>query len=162
MGSEMCIRDRVIDQITTMKTLQYLGFLGPIKKEQLRRLHPLAPRLRGLLFGDGSIRDDDLAEIAKFNHLTKLEFGANPNLTDAAIDHILPMQSLRELFLTNTGVTDTGITQLSQMQDLQNVLIIGNQCTTGGIEKLGDALPKCKIDYEPRTDVKDSISAENR
>ena len=152
--ADMNAKPEVIDQITTMKTLQYLGFLGPIKKEQLRRLHPLAPRLRGLLFGDGSIRDDDLAEIAKFNHLTKLEFGANPNLTDAAIDHILPMQSLRELFLINTGVTDTGITQLSQMQNLQEVLIIGNQCTTGGIEKLRDALPKCKIVYEPRTDVK--------
>ena len=161
--TDMNAEPDVIDQITQMKRLQNLGFLGPVKKEQLRRLHPLAPQLRVLIFGEGSIRDDDdLAEIAKFNRLTKLEFGPNPNLTDAAIDHILPMQSLRELFLTNTGVTDTGITQLSQMQDLQNVLIIGNQCTTGGIEKLGDALPKCKIDYEPRTDVKDSISAENR
>ncbi len=79
-----------------------------------------------------------------FGQVASLTFWG-PQLTNADLEHLKTLNTLRLLYLYPTDATDAGLEHLKVLDQLQYLHIEAAQITDAGVEKLQQALPKCKI-----------------
>jgi WD40 repeat protein/tRNA A-37 threonylcarbamoyl transferase component Bud32 len=84
---------------------------GNLNGSGLRHLAAL-PKLRTLLLDHLRLTDDNLASLADLKALRILRLDSNPDLTDAALEHLAPLQDLEKLDLRETAVTAEGVKAL--------------------------------------------------
>ena len=68
-------------------------------------------------------------------------------ITDAALQHVAALHNLEYLNLDSTRITDAGLAHLKGLTTLQELDLPGTQVTDEGIKKLQQALPNCKISH---------------
>jgi hypothetical protein len=66
-------------------------------------------------------------------------------ITDATLDQLLALQTLRRLNLRRTRVTDAGIARLKDLPRLELLLLDGTDVTESGIGELQKSLPALRI-----------------
>ncbi len=67
-------------------------------------------------------------------------------VTDAGLEHIKGITSLKGLELNSTHVTDAGLEHLKGMTNLKELILTDTQVTNARVNELKKALPKCKIE----------------
>jgi hypothetical protein len=72
-------------------------------------------------------------------------------ITDADIECIRDLPHLRWLRLNLSSITDAGLENLKGLSRLERLFIEDTKVTEEGVEKLQQALPNCKIYWEPPT-----------
>ena len=80
--------------------------------------------LQGLNLYDTGVTDRGLQELARMPNLINLELSRNPDITDAGLDYLASIRSLKKLSLWEASVTKEGV------------------------EKLQTALPDCEIRWD--------------
>lgn len=69
---------------------------------------------------------------------------ANPDVTDATLDFIVPMEGLRELDLNDTQLTDAGLAKLQGLKKLEALRLRGTRVTDAGFKTFLAAAPSLK------------------
>jgi len=129
---------------------------------------------RVVLLGGLKITDARLEHLEGLNYLQTLYLNA-PQTTDAGLEHLKGLSQLQVLSLFNTKVTDAGLEYLKGLSQLQwlnldythvtdaglehlkglsqlKELYLGQtKVTDAGVKKLQQALPNCKIEWDPPT-----------
>lgn len=99
-----------------------------------------------LNLADSGLSDSDIAPIANLKALTHLRLDDN-KLTDKALDVVSSLPNLVEVNLyDNRGITDAGIQKLASMKSLRRVYLFQTGVTKEGIAKLHEARPDLQID----------------
>lgn len=112
-----------------------------------------APTVHQNLFFPPSLRNSDLAQLATYPALNKaaqLDLRAT-KVTDAGLVHVKPFTRLTYLNLRKTPVTDEGLKHLYGCSECLTIELQQTQVTKAGVEKLSEALPKCKIEWDGGT-----------
>jgi len=73
-----------------------------------------------------------------------LDLGQN-EISDAGLPSLRAMKELTNLNLVGADVTDAGLANLECLPQLRDLDLIGTAVTKQGVEKLGLALPNCRI-----------------
>jgi hypothetical protein len=80
---------------------------------------------------------------------------ANPDVTDATLAHIEPLERLRVLDISHTQVTDQGLEAVARLPALEELYLTGTRITDRGVQQWLTPHPKLR-----RLDVRDtSVSA---
>ncbi len=61
-----------------------------------------------------------------------------PDVTDAALDHVAKLTTLKRLFLTGAAITDGGLAKLSPLTELVTLDISGTKISDAGLIHLKD------------------------
>lgn len=107
-------------------------------------------QLRYLYLGGSRITDAGLEHIEGLSQLQRLELYVTP-VTDAGLEHLNGLPQLTQLAILHTEVTDAGIEHLKGLTQLQSLILYRTRVTDAGVKKLQQALPNCKIIWEPPT-----------
>lgn len=93
-----------------------------------------------------TLGDDDLAILADLKELTDLQLNrsatlyrlGNPNMTlsDAVLDHVKGLTSLKILGLADNRITDAGLTKLANLTELESLDLENTRITDAGLETL--------------------------
>jgi len=110
-----------------------------VGNEQLEQLTGLET-LRQLNLPRGAFDDRGLAAIARLP-LTQLRFHS-PQVTDAGMQQIAKIETLRALHLIDVPITDEGLAHLHQMTWLESFYLDGGHCSDTGLSRLLEALPR--------------------
>ncbi|ADV61924.1 hypothetical protein Isop_1339 [Isosphaera pallida ATCC 43644] len=105
-------------------------------------------------FATAKIADADVALVQAIPTLTKLVLNNNKSLTDAALDPIPSMSSLRKLYLVETGITDTGLAKLKDHPSLEILSLVGTNVTDAAVPSL-QAMPALKELFVAGTPISD-------
>ncbi len=120
-----------------------------VRVDWLRALRPLKglTDLKISVAGTGYVSGPDLQVLPELPGLTELElFGTR--LTDEMIAPVGRIRGLRQLSLReNPGVTDAGLDHLAPLQTLRRLDVSSTMVTAAGAKKLAMALPECRIEY---------------
>ena len=118
------------------------------------------PCLRGLLgesfFGHVNflfhtgpgLTDTEMKCLRVMDHIEELGLLC-PNVTDAGLENLKRLTHLNNLALAYTNVTDAGLENLRELHELEVLNLVGSPVTNDGIEKLKQALPNCRIEWQP-------------
>jgi len=66
-------------------------------------------------------------------------------VTDGGLEHLRGLTSLQDLYLCDTQVTDAGLECLKGLTSLSRLYLYNTQVTDEGVEKLQQAMPNCEI-----------------
>ena len=61
-----------------------------------------------------------------------------PDVTDAALDHVAKLTTLKKLFLNSAAITDGGLAKLSPLAELETLDVSGTQISDAGLTHLKD------------------------
>jgi len=106
-------------------------------------------KLTMLWLNDTKITDAGLKELAKLQKLELLVLG-HTQITDAGLKEVAKMQKLKKLSLDGTKITDVSLKDIAKLQKLTNLDLLGTKVTKAGVAELQKALPKCRIDSNPK------------
>jgi hypothetical protein len=147
------LSDEAAAQLPTTKRLKELSltFSRQLSAVGLKNLDKF-PNLEKLYFSFIPGLDDagmvHVASLAKLREL--VVHGNQSRLTDASLESLGRMSSLRTLFLYGcTGLTDAGLAHLAGLKNLEQ-LTIGydpHQFSTAARDAFGKALPGCRVHY---------------
>jgi len=70
---------------------------------------------------------------------------------DAALVVVQKFPNLRSLDLRDTCVTDAGLVHLKGLRQLEKLVLLNTRVTSEGVQGIQQALPNCRVDYEPPT-----------
>jgi Leucine-rich repeat (LRR) protein len=106
-------------------------------------------------FKNASVTDADLKplkelDVPPFSALNLLYIGKT-QVTDAGLEHLKGLSNLHRLWFYGTQITDAGLEALKGLEHLQELHLEGTKVTEAGVKKLQQALPNCKIEWEPPT-----------
>lgn len=62
----------------------------------------------------------------------------NATISDATMDAIAGLTTLRRLYLSNTNITDKGLAKLQSLEQLQSLNLVGTKVTAQGVLQLGN------------------------
>lgn len=85
---------------------------------------------------ESKVTDDDIAHVAGFKRLERLDLRGCTQVTDAGLVHLAGCTKLEWLFLTNTQVTDHGLAHLACLTNLDNLYLNGTPVTDAGLVRL--------------------------
>ncbi|MCU0842525.1 MAG: hypothetical protein MUC79_12515, partial [Thiobacillaceae bacterium] len=88
-----------------------------------------------------------------------LELGANP-ITDAGIQKLAELKSLRVLDLSDTPITDQGLNDLKHVQSLTSLSVAGCQLSDSGLAALVRELPNLEMIFLHYTDCASATTME--
>ena len=91
----------------------------------------------------GELTKADLAKVPRLNL-------NDTKITDAGLKEVAKMQKLRGLSLDGTKITDASLKDIAKLQKLTNLDLLGTKVTKAGVAELQKALPKCRIDSNPK------------
>jgi hypothetical protein len=144
-GSNVPVRDEDLARIDGLRLFTVLGLTGSsITDAGLKRLGSL-PELHNLYLGDTQVSDAGMAELARFPRLSILHIGGPAiTVTDAGLKSVarLPLIDFR---LGQCPITDAGLDALHEMKTLRHLYIPQTKVTRAGVERLHKALPECRI-----------------
>jgi hypothetical protein len=194
-GSWVAVRMKHQRDVAALRTAGWgvaYDYMVDENGEYLKDDQPPGPAWMRNLLGEGFLSDvagvhevctrtdADLKMLEQFPHLRLLIAGAGDfeaasarggPITDAGLQHLKALTSLRVLILQHTLITDAGLECLSGLTDLQELSLCGNQgitdaglehlkgfkqlrelnllcteVTDEGVKRLQQALPDCEID----------------
>jgi uncharacterized membrane protein len=120
--------------------------------EHLAALDAAADQIVELNLQDADLDDDDLANLAKFTHLTRLRLSRN-SLTDRTVEAFASMPELERLNLyANPGITDASIDALAAIVSLRRLDIWRTSISEEGMARLRQLRPDLELQGES-TDV---------
>jgi hypothetical protein len=143
-----CCSDKVrtagIDKFRHFKRIQrlVLAFTEAGDKELSHAKSLLT--LHELVLGDAPITDEGLANVACLTQLRTLNLAGSP-IGDVGLAHLASLAALETLDLEDTQITDAGLLHLSSLKRLKDLDLSGTRCSRSAIERLGQALPECRI-----------------
>jgi len=169
------LTDESLKRLEATPTLTRIEAPGAVVTEVgLRSLRASQKTLVSLYLAGSQLTDADCKAISECSELESLHIGAvGSKVTDAGIAHLANLQKLHTLLVHDIGLTDAGLKQLARlkamfrldlgntavsdlgigtladMAALQELNIKGTRITEAGYNKLKDALPNCKIEWEP-------------
>lgn len=80
----------------------------------------------------------DNAEVVDFNF-------SGIEVTDAELDTLQGLTSLKGLDLSNTQITDAGLVHLQKLKSIRWLFLRNTEVTDTGLDNLRNALPNCQI-----------------
>lgn len=104
--------------------------------------------LRYLALGPG-ISDKGLVHVAGLSELRELRLDSARDVTDAGLQHLKKLTKLTSLSLQYTDVSGAGFDALLRLKQLKEVNLQGAPVTQEAVEGLQQALPRCKIIWDP-------------
>ena len=116
----------------------YLASLAKAKKKPVATKVSRAEAIAALKKLGGKIRVGRNKEVVEVSLL-------GPKVTDAALEYVKGMKSLRAMDLTKTKITDAGLEHLKGLSKLKVLVLRDTEVTDKAVNKLRRALPKCKI-----------------
>lgn len=150
----------------------------PVADADLMHLAPLT-EVKSLNLSETAISDAGLAQLAQLKKL-KFLYLFKTNVTDAGAAELTALPRLEVLCLDRTLITDVGVKSLEELPRLEKLhmhsrlpitdagleslkkhvrlfelKIGGPQITEQGIKGLKEALPNCKIIYDPAEEAKE-------
>jgi hypothetical protein len=145
------VTDRGLEYLADMKELRTLG-LGStaVTDSGVRRLAQLT-RLEGLNLRATGIPDRAVAWLARCFGRQDFRVTYKSKVTDAALADLRQLTRLKWLDLGMTEITDFGLRHMETLKDLEVVDLSGTLVTEQGVKKLQQALPKCKVYWQPST-----------
>jgi Leucine-rich repeat (LRR) protein len=114
---------------------------GEFTEADLEKILSLAP--------SALLTDAGLKEVAKLQKLTMLVLD-HTQITDVGLKEVAKMQKLKKLSLDGTKITDVSLKDIAKLQKLTNLDLLGTKVTKAGVAELQKALPKCRIDSNPK------------
>ena len=122
------ITDAGLAEIVSIRSLKSLSVNGTsITAQGLAMLVKSMPDLEVLHLSDTAVSDAGVQSLVECSHLTHLEL-RNCDLTDAAIESLASMQSLRVLDLAGNGdLTDAAILKLGTLPNLTSLDVSGTE-----------------------------------
>lgn len=126
-----------VDQIATLTTLD-LSTGSPTIKGVSRSIY---------------MCDDSLVHLRAFTGLQTLTVPSWT--TNAALVHIVTLQNLKGLYLSNSGINHHGIASLPVMPTVENVILSGTGITNSTMQILNQKFPSMKILNVGSTSVND-------
>ena len=99
--------------------------------------------------------DENVVPIASLTGLRALDFGRNPELTDAGIDVLAPLTQLEWLSLERTGVSGKGTEVFRTWKSLQYLDFYDSPFSDEGLQQLGDFSVLEWLGVEKTTGVSD-------
>ncbi len=110
---------------------------------------------------DGPITDFYLDKVSKLDRLEFLEVRSVGKITDRGLVNIATLTRMRWLTLGNGSTnpsgtkdfmraTDEGLDALCSLKTLEALILNTANVTPGGIQKLRNALPNCRIEWNPK------------
>ncbi len=121
--------------------------------EHIAALEAAAPQIIELNVQDAGLDDDELANLAKFTELTRLRLGRN-EITDRTVAAFASMPHLERLNLyANTGITDASIDALAAIRSLRRLDIWRTKISEEGMARLRELRPDLELQGETTTDV---------
>jgi hypothetical protein len=112
------------------------------------------PSLRGVELGlarDRSrVTDAAFAKIERLTELRVLGFW-EAEVTDAGLQHVQALKGLQQLVLQHMPITDAGLEHLRGLTQLKQLVLASTWGTDQGVKRLQQALPDCRITWEPPT-----------
>lgn len=104
------------------------------------------PSLKVLGLGETNITVAGLRALSTMSTLEQLSF-RNTILRDDGVAVLMSLPRLTSLNLDGTQVTDDVIDHLSKMKNLKEVRLSRTDVTSEGAERLGRAMPGCKVHF---------------
>ena len=103
----------------------------------------------------GWINDSSLGHISMLGRLELLNIYGATQITDEGLAHISKLHNLRKFIIVKSGsadseyiqVSDEGLVHLYGLKNLDELTFSATQVTQAGIEKLHEALPNCRIEW---------------
>jgi predicted nucleic acid-binding Zn-ribbon protein len=114
------------------------GFAGALSPLQMLHANDLQA-----LFLHGT-KDSELFNLRGLTGLTELYLSGR-GVTDAGLANLRRLKALNRLYIYETLVTDTGVETLNELPGLRYLTLSGSRVTQTGLNKLGKALPACRI-----------------
>jgi Leucine-rich repeat (LRR) protein len=118
-----------------------LEYHGTINEDLMKRL-TRQTQLRELdLSGSVLASVELLEELKKLKKLevlclSEIMIDKTIRITDAEIQHLLPLTELRALYLDKSEITDTGLQQLNELENLQTLYLFDANVATGSLAGL--------------------------
>lgn len=107
-----------------------------------------AVRLHFLHLAFTNVTDKGLPQLRGLARLEDLDL-TGTKVTDAGLEHLKALPQLRQLRLACTQVTDAGLKHLRVLLYLRDLDLQDTHVTSEGVKSLQQALPKCKIVWQP-------------
>jgi hypothetical protein len=147
------VTDADLDNLAPLTDLKILNLSGSrITDEGLAKLEPLK-RLKFLYLFKTDITDAGLAHLKELPRLEVLCLDQTL-ITDAGIKSLEALPRLEKLHVhSRAPLTDKSIESLSKHVRLFELKVGGPGFTEQGIARLREALPNCKVQYDPKAEA---------
>jgi hypothetical protein len=99
------------------------------------------------------LTNEGLVYVGKLIHLTWLRLDKT-KITDTGLENLKHLVDLEGLYLDHTEITDAGLEHLKGLTKLKDLSLFGTKVSSSGVKKLQQALPRCKISWNPLTQDK--------
>lgn len=106
-------------------------------------------RTTGWWMNKTNLSQATLAEIIGMHPEIDVLSAPGTTLGDASIESIACLANLKVLYLPYTHLTDTGLQKLESVKTLTHLDVTKTRVTAAGIARLKQALPNCRVDWEP-------------
>jgi Leucine-rich repeat (LRR) protein len=118
------------------------------RDSDLELLKPLT-QVHILELQSAAITDAGLAHLSGLKSLKELDLHDCQHITDKGLDSLLGLSNLTKLEISKTPLSDAAIDRLLTMKQLSQVYINNTRITVDGGKKLRDGLRNCKV-YGPK------------
>jgi len=98
-------------------------------------------------------------DLSPHNFAAKKRRGTVLPVDDEALRVVRKLPKLRSLDLRDTCVTDAGLGHLKGLSQLETLVLTNTRVTAEGIRRLQQALPDCRVIWEPPGETRQSPTA---
>jgi len=141
----LTLSDVNIANLTALTELEALNMGGAqltdVGMEQIEALS----NLRTLDLSRMDITAEGLAPVAKLPHLSRLNLWKSQRIDDDAAEYLLRMKSLSALDLSATAVTDATLDRLKALPSLKELFIGNTEATQQAVESFRRARTDCRV-----------------
>ncbi len=130
-----------------------------LSDEDLQSLLPLKQQIVWCDLGRTSVSDAGLNIVAQLTSLRQLNLEFT-TITDKGMLALLPLSNLRYINLVGTRITDAGMNHITSLKTLQDVFVYQTAVTASGIRNFAERAPRIKVDtggYQLPKLVTDSV-----
>lgn len=143
----LTLSDVNIANLTALTELEALNLGGAqLTDVGMEKIEALS-NLRTLDLSMMDITAEGLAPVAKLPHLSRLNLWKSQRIDDDATEYLLRMENLAALDLGATGVTDATLDQLKALSSLKELFIGNTETTQQGVESFRAARPDCRVTW---------------
>jgi len=134
---------------------------SPVQRQKLEDahvqvLHHPEHRLVDTIDGTGQMTDELMKCLEGLPEVTRLYLN-DTIVTDAGLQYVAKLETLKTLSLQGSLVTDAGLVHLENLQLLKRIDLRGTSITKEGVKKLQRAMPRAKMfsgPVDPPADAK--------
>lgn len=112
------------------------------------RIERAFSRVESVLIPVGKNTDDCLRELADLGAQPESLFLECSDVTNAGLEHVAKLQSLRLLNLADTDVTQEGIQRLKDLDGLQSLILSHERIPQADHRSIEESLPQTKIRWD--------------